>query len=362
MHDAPANTVLDNAPVPSWRGLLEKHHSVLVEELGRAIEAERRDAAVEAAESERSRAAGRLEAARTEARRLETEAVHQSVRRLRLASESREILRFLNENTSPWAQRSVVLVFENNQAVMVAVRGCEDRAASAFEIADAPALAAAIESQDPVVCLASPAEISPVLSAALEGVDGSDSATGAKAYLFPISARQSVRAILIAAGAVVPAPIELLCEAAGMKLEATELAPRRDEHERDAMQTSDSPSGPMQGLIHVMPAPAGSTAGRRTWAELPAAEQRLHLQAQHTVRVRVAALRLDHGEALGRGAAQRDVYAALKKEIDAERDDFRHDYLEKSPTMVDYLHLEILSRLAHNDEKLLGADYPGPMI
>jgi hypothetical protein len=29
--------------------------------------------------------------------------------------------------------------------------------------------------------------------------------------------------------------------------------------------------------------------------------------------------------------------------------------------MVDYLHLEIVRSLAHDDERLLGAGYPGPM-
>jgi len=48
--------------------------------------------------------------------------------------------------------------------------------------------------------------------------------------------------------------------------------------------------------------------------------------------------------------------------IDAERHDFREAYLSRSDTMVDYLHLEIVARLAHEDEKLLGAEYPGPMV
>jgi hypothetical protein len=30
--------------------------------------------------------------------------------------------------------------------------------------------------------------------------------------------------------------------------------------------------------------------------------------------------------------------------------------------MVDYLHLEILRSLAHDDDRLLGPEYPGPMV
>jgi hypothetical protein len=33
-----------------------------------------------------------------------------------------------------------------------------------------------------------------------------------------------------------------------------------------------------------------------------------------------------------------------------------------TPSMVDYLHLELVATLAHGDELLLGADYPGQML
>jgi len=218
----------DAVAIPDWRGLLEASHSALVEELGRVVEAERRAAAAQAADAERERTAACLDTARSEARRQQTEVLHQALRRLRLTSENREILRFLNESTAPYAERSVVVVFENSQAVMVALRGCEDMAPATFEIAAAPALASAIESRDPVVALATAAELSPLLAAALENAGTGENGQRAKAYLFPITARQSVRAILITAGAVVSAPIELLCEAVGMKLEAIEFPPARD--------------------------------------------------------------------------------------------------------------------------------------
>ncbi len=254
----------------------------------------------------------------------------------------------------PGRNRSVVVVFENSQAVMVALRGCEDMAPAAFDIASAPALAAAIESRDPVVALASASELSPVLAAALEEAGSGENGLRAKAHLFPITARQSVRAILITYGGVVSPPIELLCEAAGMKLEAIELP------SLSASMSTPGSVSPVASSGSLPVTPAGPV--KRAWSELPAEDQRLHLQAQHTARVRVATLRLDYDEALRRGIAGRNIYGALKKEIDAARADFRQAYLSKSGTMVDYLHLEIVARLAHEDEKLLGAGYPGPMI
>jgi hypothetical protein len=79
-------------------------------------------------------------------------------------------------------------------------------------------------------------------------------------------------------------------------------------------------------------------------------------------RVRVAEMRLYHDNELRTGVAGGDIYGAMQKEIDAARDQFLQEYLSKSPTMVDYLHLEILRSLAHDDDRLLGHNYPGPMV
>jgi hypothetical protein len=79
-------------------------------------------------------------------------------------------------------------------------------------------------------------------------------------------------------------------------------------------------------------------------------------------RVRVAEMRLYHDEQVRNGVARGDVYGALQNEIDAARDQFRKAFLSKSPTMVDYLHLELLRSLAHEEDRVLGYGYPGPMV
>src|SRR5207248_2679131 len=88
------------------------------------------------------------------------------------------------------------------------------------------AIVAAIESHDPLISVSTPAQMSAGLAAAFgrksgrENLGPSDTPDPHKSYLFPIIAHQSVIGILIGGGPVVAAPIELLCEAAGMKLEA----------------------------------------------------------------------------------------------------------------------------------------------
>jgi hypothetical protein len=103
-------------------------------------------------------------------------------------------------------------------------------------------------------------------------------------------------------------------------------------------------------------------AERLSWDALSPEDQKLHLRAQRIARVRVAEMRLDHEKELRSGVASSDIYTALQPAIDSARNEFLQNFLAKSSTMVDYLHLEMLRGLAHDDDRLLGRNYPGPMV
>jgi hypothetical protein len=319
----------------SWREVVDRYHSALAEEISVRLDSEVKDAAdraVAAALAEAGVKAGaELKRACEEARRAQVESLNQFLRRLRTTAEGR-VLDLLAEGCASYAGKLVVLVFESNQARSAAGAGLTERGMGlSFDIQAAPAIISSIESRDPMVALATAAEISPVLAEVLgPAADG-------KAYLFPVVARQSVVAMLVASEVGSSAPIELRCEATGMRFEtgAAGAAP-----ENSAPESS---------------APRG-------WEDLSVEERKLHLQAQRTARVRVAEMRLYHENELRQGTAVSDIYSALKKEIDAARDQFLQTYLAKSATMVDYLHLEILRSLADDDDRLLGHNYPGPMV
>jgi hypothetical protein len=72
-------------------------------------------------------------------------------------------------------------------------------------------------------------------------------------------------------------------------------------------------------------------------------------------------MRLYQSDAVKAGRAREDLYAALQDTIDEARETFRRDFLMASPTMVDYLHLELLRTLANDNPAWLGANYPGPL-
>jgi hypothetical protein len=341
-----------------WRDVVEKHQSALMDELASRLDAEVRDAVSRAVDQERSQASEKTLWACEEARRLQSESLNQALRRLRQGVSEEQVLTLLNEGCSACSERSVVLVFENNQALAVAGRGIGEipLAEIAFEIAAAPAVVSAIDSQDRIVALATENEISSVLARALASekvlADEEDGNGTGKAYLFPVIARHSLVAMLIAAGAVCAPPIELLCEAAGMKLEAARPAPTPSEH----------PVAEIPELVQLAPAPNVAAAERRSWDDLSADDRQLHLKAQRTARVRVSEMRLYHDEALRRGINTSDIYGALRPGIDAARDEFRETFIAKSSTMVDYFHLEILRNLAQDNDRLLGPEYPGPMV
>ncbi|HVY91165.1 MAG TPA: hypothetical protein VHA14_00395 [Bryobacteraceae bacterium] len=283
-----------------------------------------------------------------ETRRRVSESLNQTLRRIRQTSAEHETLQLVLEESSFCAERAVVVLVESGRIARLAswrdvtLRGDEEDAAP-IDLKEAAALVSSIESGDPMAALASPGEISSVLASAF--ARGGEE----KVYLFPVRVRQTTVAVIVAGGTVTPAPLELLCEAAGMRLEALEGA---------APAVAALAQEPSE-LVQIAGVRNGTSA--TSWEALSVEEQAVHLRAQRTARVRVAQIRISESAALRKGMQERDIYQALRQSIDRARGEFRNSYMTETPGMVDYLHLEIVRSLAHDDEKLLGAGYPGPM-
>ncbi len=100
----------------------------------------------------------------------------------------------------------------------------------------------------------------------------------------------------------------------------------------------------------------------RTLAPPPITQDEKLLRAQRFARVRVAEIQLYHAPAMKTGRASRDVYAALKPQIDAAREAYRAAFLTPVNGTADYLHAEFVRSLANDDASLLGPAYPGPLV
>lgn len=101
----------------------------------------------------------------------------------------------------------------------------------------------------------------------------------------------------------------------------------------------------------------------KTVAPLPrVSTEEKHLRAQRFARVRVAEIQLYHAAAMKSGRSSRDVYTALKTEMDAAREAYREKFLTPVNGTADYLHVEFVRTLANDDAALLGPGYPGPLV
>lgn len=274
-----------------------------------------------------------------EARRELSEWLNQCVRRLRRAGDFDEIAAVLADATTPFCNGAAVFaVNEVVEGILVRGPGGADLASRfsslRFPCSEGAAFAGVVETGDPVVAMAGPAEVSPAL-VSLMGHPPAD-----RVALFPLVVRGKTAAILYCWGDAQPAPLELLAHAGAAVLEA--LAP--------------PPAAPPPGLISLQPAPAAPSA-----PELSPAEQRAHLRAQRFARVAVAEMRLYHAGAVAAGRAHGNLYSALRQEIDDARAAYRRQFMP-APGVPDYLHQELLHALSNDDAGLLGENYPGPLV
>ncbi len=213
---------------------------------------------------------------------------------------------------------------------------------SDIPIESAPAFAAVVDTRDTIVAMRIERELSPGLAAYLGQADVGQ-ADDAKFHLFPIVAGGRVAALLYTTGGSTQVEsLELLAAVAGAVLAA-----------------HSAPSARKGELINIASAQPQSEVN--SWSLLSEADREVHRKAQRYARVQIARLRLYNSSAVKSGRAEGNLYTALKEEIDAARGEFRREFIAKSGTMVDYLHLEVVQTLANNEVQLLGPNYPGPM-
>ncbi|MEX2262157.1 MAG: hypothetical protein WD696_09410 [Bryobacteraceae bacterium] len=274
-----------------------------------------------------------------------SEEFNQVARRLRQAEDFDRTAASLADGAVRFCRRIVVFALRDGWLAASAWRGFasetlqDDLDTLQIALAGAGAFAGAVESGDPIVALSTPSQVSPLLAELLHPE------AAEKVHLFPIPCGEETIGILYAMGDVDVPALELLCALAG---QASRPVPKGPE------------AHPAVPLVNI----AGVTRTKLLpeWTQLPPKEQQLHLRAQRTARVQVSKMRLYKPDAVRHGLALRDLYSALRREIDAAREEFRRDYLSACGSMVDYLHLELVRNLANNDKNMLGPQYPGSLV
>jgi hypothetical protein len=268
---------------------------------------------------------------------------------MRQAEGASEVLVTLLDAAGPFCGGAAVVRVDNGRFASARVRGASPEVAAGLAGLDLPlsaaaALAGAADSRDPVTAVASPAELSPEVSALVPQADG------AKVSVYPVVSADAVRALLVCWGALQGGTLELLVQAAGLAWPVEK-----------AMATASGANAELLSIAPVNAPAASARTSKAAWEDLPAEQQRIHLSAQRFARVRAAELRLHQAEAVQAGRVQRDIYGAVRHEIDEAREKFRRTFVETCPSMVDYLHIELVRTLANDNIAFMGSDYPGPL-
>ena len=286
--------------------------------------------------------------ARERARREFAETLNGSVRRMRQAADAEQLAATLVDAAAGFASGVAFFRIEEKIARGERIRGVSEETAGRFTglqipLDSAAALAGAVETRDPVTAVATETQLSPDLLRA------TGQSPDARVSIFPVQVRENVRALVAAWGSVQIAGVELLCQTAAAIWGALEPV---------TVTVTVPAVAPAPELVQLNGAPKP----RPAWDSLPPAEQQVHLKAQRFARVHAAEMRLHEAQAVQSGRTRRDVYGALREPIDAARAKFREAFFLTCPSMVDYLHLELMRTLANDDAELLGKDYPGPLV
>jgi hypothetical protein len=320
-----------SVPVSSLREILEGRLARLVTELEGLFDHQLATQLAAELEQQVARiSAAALDRARSEV----ADQLNQSARRIRQAADPEQLGATLIEAAGAFASGAALFRVSSSEVHGERVYGLPAEKAEEFErleipLASAAALAQAIQSRDPVTTVTTPAEVSADLAAiAGHAADG-------RASIYPVVTGDRVPALVYAWGSVQGPALELFTQLAAAVWSAF---PAPDK------------------LVSIAPSKAPSV-----WEDLSPEEQQLHLRAQRFARVQVAEMRLFETDVVQSGRLQRDLYGPLRKRIDAARESFRKTFFTACPSMMDYLHLELLRTLANDDPELLGKDYPGPM-
>jgi hypothetical protein len=281
--------------------------------------------------------------------------LNQLFRRFRQYKNEEEWIGLLLEGASAFAPQLALFSLDSSTLRLHGQTNLDLPEGLSFPCSAAAAFETVRVSNDPVVALRTPAEVTPNLSSS-----DPSSSTPPRAHLFPISNAARVSAILF------------VCDQPALDIPALELivgiaSSVLERHGNSSLHAQiESPvTSPASAIIppKLVNATSPHLPARSlpAWSDLDESQRQLHLRAQRFARVTVAQMQLSKPEACQAGREQGNLYLFLKLEIDKAREIYNRQFRTIS-SMVDYLHLELLRIPAEGDERKLGADYPGQLV
>ena len=213
--------------------------------------------------------------------------------------------------------------------------------------------------------------------------------------LFPVAVAGRLVAALYAdagnpAGSFLPEAIQIVARVTGLSLEtaagraaavashpAAAGAPEKAvapvvEEGPPAAPVADAPAkavaedksatshiGSFAAQVPVAPEASLSIPGPPPPDSIPEADQEAHKKAHRFARVAVQDLLSYHKNKIEKGRENKNLYTILKDDIDKTRENYRQRFGKTAARSFDYLHYELVAKLAGNDISALGPQYPG---
>lgn len=271
-----------------------------------------------------------LEQTKLQARKQLASDLNSFLRQLRQYASPSEFTRAILDGASLFAGACAFFAVEGSGLLLTARKQLQLPEQLRIDGQNARAFSQAVSSKEVVVTLRTEAEV---------GSELASPQRSERAVIVPIENAERVAAVIFATDHVDVDGLELIAGLASAVLS------------RKQKQTT---------LAELKPASGATARSLPPWSALPEETRNLHWRAQRFARTAVSEWLLTKPEAASAGAQQNDIYLFLKKEIDAARESFRNQFMNDR-SMVDYLHLELVSAAAEGDESKLGADYPGPL-
>jgi hypothetical protein len=283
-----------------------------------------------------------------------TNELNQLFRRFRHYQDESEWISTLLEGAGRFVQQVGIFTLQDQTLHLRAQAHLSLPSELSFPLTSAAAFATAADTYDPVVALRTAAEVTEHLASS----EPSD-----RCHVIPIVNGQRTVAILFAADQeyMDVNALELITGVASTVLERrsnadlhAQIAPLAASETALPASTTEQETEAQQGVGAVKP-------GLPAWADLNEEERALHIRAQRFSRVTVAEMQLAKPQGCRAGREQNNLYLFLKPEIEKARETYRKEFMT-IPSMVDYLHLELVNTAAEGDEMKLGAEYPGQLV
>lgn len=171
------------------------------------------------------------------------------------------------------------------------------------------------------------------------------------------------------------AGLEIIARVAGLSLETSgsrsaspAVAPAAAAHAPRAPEAlpaaapAPAPAGPepMATPDAASPEVSPATPPPPDVTSLPDADQESHRKAHRFARVAVQDLMAYHKGKIPEGSNNRNLYDVLREDIEKTRENYQKKFASTAAAAYDYLHYELVVKLANNDPAVLGPNYPGP--